>query len=139
MPLIGDLIAGCVSVTTVRPQFLRSGYHGDICGSGSPAGVTYRLRVAPSNPTAWINADRVSKSFGIKHLLDTVSLGVHEGQRIGVVGLNGGGRPPCWRFSVASPNPTAGGCRGPATSASRRLPSVANCPQARLFRGCGRC
>jgi ATP-binding cassette subfamily F protein uup len=54
--------------------------------------VSYRLRVAPSNPTALINADRVSKSFGIKHLLDTVSLGVHEGQRIGVVGLNGGGK-----------------------------------------------
>ncbi|MBD0023364.1 ATP-binding cassette domain-containing protein [Gordonia pseudamarae] len=48
--------------------------------------------MAPSNPTALINADRISKSFGIKQLLDSVSLGVHEGQRIGVVGLNGGGK-----------------------------------------------
>ncbi|AZG45156.1 ABC-F family ATP-binding cassette domain-containing protein [Gordonia insulae] len=48
--------------------------------------------MAPSNPSALINADRVSKSFGIKPLLESVSLGVHEGQRIGVVGLNGGGK-----------------------------------------------
>ncbi|WHU45700.1 ABC-F family ATP-binding cassette domain-containing protein [Gordonia sp. L191] len=43
-------------------------------------------------PSALINADRISKSFGIKSLLDEVSLGVHEEQRIGVVGLNGGGK-----------------------------------------------
>ncbi|RPA10311.1 ABC-F family ATP-binding cassette domain-containing protein [Gordonia sp. OPL2] len=48
--------------------------------------------MAPSNPSALINADRISKSFGIKPLLESVSLGVHEGQRIGVVGLNGGGK-----------------------------------------------
>jgi ATP-binding cassette subfamily F protein uup len=48
--------------------------------------------VAPANPVALINADRISKSYGIKPLLDSVSLGVHEGQRIGVVGLNGGGK-----------------------------------------------
>ncbi|GAA5043271.1 ABC-F family ATP-binding cassette domain-containing protein [Nocardia callitridis] len=39
-----------------------------------------------------INLEQVSKSFGIKPLLDTVSLGVHAGERIGVVGLNGGGK-----------------------------------------------
>lgn len=39
-----------------------------------------------------INLEQVSKSFGIKPLLDGVSLGVHAGDRIGVVGLNGGGK-----------------------------------------------
>ncbi|MCD2113651.1 ABC-F family ATP-binding cassette domain-containing protein [Rhodococcus rhodochrous] len=39
-----------------------------------------------------INLEQVSKSFGIKPLLDSVSLGVNEGERIGVVGLNGGGK-----------------------------------------------
>ncbi|NLE80094.1 MAG: ABC-F family ATP-binding cassette domain-containing protein [Rhodococcus sp.] len=39
-----------------------------------------------------INLEQVSKSFGIKPLLDSVSLGVEEGERIGVVGLNGGGK-----------------------------------------------
>ncbi|QDQ97060.1 ABC-F family ATP-binding cassette domain-containing protein [Tomitella fengzijianii] len=39
-----------------------------------------------------VNLETVSKSFGIKPLLDEVSAGVHEGDRIGVVGLNGGGK-----------------------------------------------
>ncbi|WP_040798332.1 ABC-F family ATP-binding cassette domain-containing protein [Nocardia higoensis] len=39
-----------------------------------------------------INLEQVSKSFGITPLLDGVSLGVHAGERIGVVGLNGGGK-----------------------------------------------
>lgn len=39
-----------------------------------------------------INLESVSKSFGLKTLLDNVSLGVQTGDRIGVVGLNGGGK-----------------------------------------------
>ncbi|MDO4908835.1 MAG: ABC-F family ATP-binding cassette domain-containing protein [Corynebacterium sp.] len=39
-----------------------------------------------------INLENVSKSFGLKTLLDKVSLGVQTGDRIGVVGLNGGGK-----------------------------------------------
>ncbi|WP_132993237.1 ABC-F family ATP-binding cassette domain-containing protein [Gordonia zhaorongruii] len=46
----------------------------------------------PGTNTSLITAERISKSFGIKSLLDDVSLGVHEGERIGVVGLNGGGK-----------------------------------------------
>ncbi|WP_409184969.1 ABC-F family ATP-binding cassette domain-containing protein [Amycolatopsis sp. VS8301801F10] len=39
-----------------------------------------------------VNLESVSKSYGVKPLLDNVSLGVAQGQRIGVVGLNGGGK-----------------------------------------------
>ncbi|RKT52495.1 ABC-F family ATP-binding cassette domain-containing protein [Saccharothrix australiensis] len=39
-----------------------------------------------------VNLESVSKSFGVRPLLDGVSLGVGEGDRIGVVGLNGGGK-----------------------------------------------
>ncbi|WP_067570039.1 ABC-F family ATP-binding cassette domain-containing protein [Nocardia acidivorans] len=39
-----------------------------------------------------INLEQVNKSFGINPLLENVSLGVQEGERIGVVGLNGGGK-----------------------------------------------
>ncbi|KAA9157102.1 ABC-F family ATP-binding cassette domain-containing protein [Amycolatopsis acidicola] len=39
-----------------------------------------------------INLEAVSKSYGVKPLLSEVSLGVAEGERIGVVGLNGGGK-----------------------------------------------
>jgi len=39
-----------------------------------------------------ISLESVSKSFGVRPILDSVSLGVHEGDRIGVLGLNGGGK-----------------------------------------------
>ncbi|QPK79821.1 ABC-F family ATP-binding cassette domain-containing protein [Corynebacterium lizhenjunii] len=39
-----------------------------------------------------INLENVSKSFGLRTLLDGVSLGVQTGQRIGIVGVNGGGK-----------------------------------------------
>ena len=39
-----------------------------------------------------VNLEAVSKSYGIHPLLSDVSLGVDEGDRIGVVGLNGGGK-----------------------------------------------
>ena len=42
--------------------------------------------------TNLINLENVSKSYGLKTLLDHVSLGVNSTDRIGVVGLNGGGK-----------------------------------------------
>lgn len=39
-----------------------------------------------------VNLESVSKSYGVRPLLDGVSLGVSAGERIGVVGLNGGGK-----------------------------------------------
>jgi ATP-binding cassette subfamily F protein uup len=39
-----------------------------------------------------VNLEAAAKSYGMKPLLDAVSLGVGAGDRIGVVGLNGGGK-----------------------------------------------
>ncbi|HEX4720929.1 MAG TPA: ABC-F family ATP-binding cassette domain-containing protein [Pseudonocardiaceae bacterium] len=39
-----------------------------------------------------VNLEAVHKSYGVRPLLDGVSLGVGDGDRIGVVGLNGGGK-----------------------------------------------
>ncbi|HEX4703447.1 MAG TPA: ABC-F family ATP-binding cassette domain-containing protein [Pseudonocardiaceae bacterium] len=39
-----------------------------------------------------VNLESVHKSYGVRPLLDGVSLGVDETDRIGVVGLNGGGK-----------------------------------------------
>jgi ABC transport system ATP-binding/permease protein len=39
-----------------------------------------------------VNLESVSKSYGVRPLLADVSLGIGEGDRIGVVGLNGGGK-----------------------------------------------
>ena len=43
-------------------------------------------------PRNLLNAEAVSKSFGRDPVLDGVSLGVASGERIGVVGRNGGGK-----------------------------------------------
>ncbi|GAC68622.1 ABC-F family ATP-binding cassette domain-containing protein [Gordonia soli] len=64
--------------------------------------------MATRTPSALINADRISKSFGIKHLLESVSLGVHEGQRIGVVGLNGGGKTTLLEILAGITDPDEG-------------------------------
>ncbi len=39
-----------------------------------------------------INLENVSKSFGLQTLLNGVSLGVQTGDRVGIVGVNGGGK-----------------------------------------------
>ncbi len=43
-------------------------------------------------PANLINLETVGKSYGIRPLLDGVSLGVHAADRIGVLGVNGGGK-----------------------------------------------
>lgn len=45
-----------------------------------------------ATPVNLINLENVEKSYGLKTLLDKVSLGVNSDDRIGVVGLNGGGK-----------------------------------------------
>ncbi|RMI34855.1 ABC-F family ATP-binding cassette domain-containing protein [Nocardia stercoris] len=55
-----------------------------------------------------INLEQVHKSFGIKPLLDNVSLGVQEGERIGVVGLNGGGKTTLLEVLTGIEQPDSG-------------------------------
>ncbi|MFI6868375.1 ABC-F family ATP-binding cassette domain-containing protein [Nocardia sp. NPDC050406] len=55
-----------------------------------------------------INLESVNKSFGIKPLLDDVSLGVHDGERIGVVGLNGGGKTTLLEVLTGLEEPDSG-------------------------------
>ena len=45
-----------------------------------------------AGPVNLVNLERVSKSYGIRPLLSEVSLGVGEGERIGIVGRNGDGK-----------------------------------------------
>ncbi|WP_026918711.1 ABC-F family ATP-binding cassette domain-containing protein [Gordonia shandongensis] len=58
--------------------------------------------------TSLINAERISKSFGITALLDDVSVGVHAGERIGVVGLNGGGKTTLLEIVAGITEPDSG-------------------------------
>ena len=55
-----------------------------------------------------INLEQVSKTFGIAPLLDNVSLGVLTGERVGVVGLNGGGKTTLLEILAGIAEPDSG-------------------------------
>ncbi|MGZ8737069.1 MAG: ABC-F family ATP-binding cassette domain-containing protein [Nocardioides sp.] len=55
-----------------------------------------------------VNLERVHKAYGIRPLLDGVSLGVGEGERIGVVGRNGDGKTTLLRLIGGQEEPDEG-------------------------------
>jgi ATP-binding cassette subfamily F protein uup len=55
-----------------------------------------------------LNLESVSKSFDIRALLDGVSLGVNAGDRIGVVGRNGGGKSTLIKVMAGIETPDTG-------------------------------
>ncbi|POM27107.1 putative ABC transporter ATP-binding protein [Actinomadura rubteroloni] len=55
-----------------------------------------------------INVENAGKAFGPKPLLDGVSLGLDEGDRIGVVGRNGGGKSTLVRILARVDEPDTG-------------------------------
>jgi ATP-binding cassette subfamily F protein uup len=48
-----------------------------------------------------VNIEEVSKAFDIRALLENVSLGVSEGERIGIVGRNGSGKSTLMKVIAA--------------------------------------
>ncbi len=59
-------------------------------------------------PVNLVNLESVDKSFGVAPLLSGVSLGVASGERIGVVGLNGGGKTTLLEVLAGVEPPDAG-------------------------------
>ncbi|HEV2344017.1 MAG TPA: ABC-F family ATP-binding cassette domain-containing protein [Actinocrinis sp.] len=55
-----------------------------------------------------VNIEAVSKAYGTRALLDGVSLGIAEGDRIGVVGRNGGGKSTLVRLLAKAEEPDRG-------------------------------
>jgi ATP-binding cassette subfamily F protein uup len=55
-----------------------------------------------------INLESVSKAFDIRPLLDGVSLGVNENERIGIVGRNGGGKSTLLKIIAQTLEPDSG-------------------------------
>jgi ATP-binding cassette subfamily F protein uup len=55
-----------------------------------------------------LNLESVSKAFDIRPLLDNISLGVNEGERIGIVGRNGGGKSTLLKIMASTLEPDAG-------------------------------
>ncbi len=59
-------------------------------------------------PRNLLNLENVDKSFGRRPILDHVSLGIEEGERIGVVGRNGGGKSTLLKMMAGSEPPDSG-------------------------------
>jgi ABC transport system ATP-binding/permease protein len=59
-------------------------------------------------PLNLVNLERVSKAYGRDPVLDEVSLGVARGERIGVVGRNGGGKSTLLRVLSGVDDPDSG-------------------------------
>jgi ABC transport system ATP-binding/permease protein len=85
-----------------------------------------------------VNLEGVHKSYGVRPLLDDVSLGVGEGDRIGVVGLNGGGKTTLLEILSGIEPPDAGrvsrtrGLRMSVVTQRTELPAGATVRQAVL-------
>lgn len=62
----------------------------------------------PNAPINRINCEDVSLSYGLKPLLDHVSLGINETDRIGIVGLNGGGKTTLLEILTGLQEPDSG-------------------------------
>ncbi|NPC97401.1 ABC-F family ATP-binding cassette domain-containing protein [Nocardioides sp. zg-DK7169] len=63
------------------------------------------MSTAPNN---LINLERVSKSYGVRPLLDEVSLGIGAGERIGIVGRNGDGKTTLLEVMTGIEEPDSG-------------------------------
>ena len=59
-------------------------------------------------PTNLVNLERVTKSYGVRILLDEVSLGVGQGDRIGIVGRNGDGKTTLLNLLTGRDEPDSG-------------------------------
>ena len=55
-----------------------------------------------------VNIEVVSKAFDIRPLLERVSLGVSEGDRIGIVGRNGAGKSTLMKIIAGVEDPDSG-------------------------------
>jgi ATP-binding cassette subfamily F protein uup len=55
-----------------------------------------------------VNLENVGKAYGTTVVLDGVSLGIGDGERIGVVGRNGGGKTTLLRLVVGADTPGSG-------------------------------
>src|SRR3954451_22757500 len=65
-----------------------------------------------SAPLNLVNLERVSKAHGTTVILDDVSLGVAAGERIGVVGRNGGGKSTLLGVLTGTQEPDSGRVTG---------------------------
>jgi len=76
----------------------------------------------PIRPPAKISLEKAAKAYGPRVLLDGVSLGVGERQRIGVVGRNGAGKSTLAAILAGAVQPDSAGL--PGRPAFARVPAA---------------
>ena len=81
-----------------------------------------------------VNAERVAKAYGTRVLLDEVSLGVGEGERIGVVGRNGDGKSTLLRLLCGAEPPDRGRITAVGDLRLGSLPQHDSLPEAATIR-----
>ena len=87
-----------------------------------------------------INIERATVGYGTRTLLDAVSLGVDEGDAIGVVGRNGDGKTTLLQVLTGTREPDSGrvthtsGSIGGLSAPDRRLRRRLHRPRGRLGR-----
>src|SRR4029079_331851 len=74
-----------------------------------------------------LGCQKISKAYGAVPLFADLSFGIHEGDRIGLVGPNGGGKSTLLRVLAGTEEPDSG------TVALRRMTRLAYVPQPQLF------
>ena len=55
-----------------------------------------------------LNIEHVSKIFGDKVIFDDISYGVHEGDKIGIIGINGTGKSTLLKIVAGLETPDEG-------------------------------
>jgi len=74
-----------------------------------------------------LSCNSLSKSYGARPLFDDISLGIQEGERIGLIGPNGSGKSTMMKIFAGEVDPDSG------TVAARRNARVAYLPQEDIF------
>ena len=55
-----------------------------------------------------LNIEHVSKIYGEKTIFDDASFGIHEGEKIGIIGINGTGKTTLLRMAAGLEEPDEG-------------------------------
>ena len=53
-----------------------------------------------------LNLEHISKVYGDKVIFDDISCGIHQGDKIGIIGINGTGKTTFLRFLTTVLKPT---------------------------------
>ena len=81
-----------------------------------------------------VNLESVSKAFDIKELLRNVSIGVSQGDRIGIVGRNGAGKSTLMKIMAGTESPDSGRVTKSGGTSVGILSQIDNAPKGATVR-----